>query len=326
MSHRQPGIGSRIRALRVHPPVAESQLQPAGALSYLKTTIFHWKYNAPHEKNRDPLVRAMHHAIIHCKNVEDLDLYYETGFRRSDIPSPLFLQDMWDTMGQNLRKLKVECPSEKFGLLLDASATVTNLEELKITIPLIRSLDSIHQSTSAIVTSRPLIAFVQTQRYSLRSLVLTSFEFLNLTSYINEFGYFPCLNQLKITLTFNHITLPIPSTLTRFLDMHKATLQTIDIQRNYKGTDTTYSTWISQELPTLEFPVLQTLRIGIWICQFPYVPQLRVLDIFIRHRDSIPEMIDGLHRSSGRSKVKEVIHRSKTSLRIKLSTPHLQTA
>lgn len=201
-----------------------------------------------------------------------------------------------------------------------------NLEELAILIPLVRSLRSIYPNTSARPISRPLIVFVQAQRNSLRSLTLTSFEHLNLTSYVYELGYFPCLNQLKLKLTFDDITLPNPPALTHFLEMHKATLQIINIQHHYGTESTTYSAWISQELPTLEFSALQTLGIGIWTCQFPQVPRLRTLDIPVGLSDSIPKLIEGLHRSSGKRQVKQVAFTSSNTLRFELHNPHCQTA
>lgn len=110
--HRQPSIGSRIRALHVYPPVAAPQPQPTGVLSYLKAIFSDRKSNTPHEKEQALLVEALHRAIVYCKNVEDLDLYHESEFGLNDDPSPLFLQDMWAVVGQNVRKLEVECPSE----------------------------------------------------------------------------------------------------------------------------------------------------------------------------------------------------------------------
>lgn len=320
--HRQPEINRRIRALRVNTPLVIPQPRPAGVFSYLKTMFFHWKHKPRPE---DLVIKAMHRAIIHCKNVEDLDLYHESALGLDHIPYPLFLQDMWATVGQNLRKLKVDSPSERFALLLDAEATisVTNLEELMITISRIRSLRSRVQSMSTIATSHPLIAFVQAQRHSLQSLTLTSRERLNLASYIDGFGYLPSLKQFKIRVTFNPITFPNPSTLTRFLNMHKATLQIIDIQCNYEYE--TYSAWISHDLPALEFPVLQTLGIGMWTSQFPQVPRLRILDICIDHYDTISEMIEGLHRSSGKNKVKQFDYIFNNTLRVELHDPHCPT-
>lgn len=142
-----------------------------------------------------------------------------------------------------------------------------------------------------------------------------------MSSYFGELGYFPCLRQLRILVIIDHLALPNPSTLTRFLDAHKATLESIIIVPKIEEMDKTYSSWISGEFTNLDLPALQSLKIGFWGHAFPKVPRLTSLSLSVHHSDCIPLMIEELERSSGNRKVKRVTRITTTELKVELMPP-----
>lgn len=283
----------------------------------------HSKQTTRRKQRNTAIIKALYLAIVNCKNVRDLTLHHEAEFGCNDAPCPVFLENMWSVIGPNLRKLQIISPWDRLSLLLEAGATlpVANLEELSITFILLRSFDFMTWSPTPLAISRPFIQFAQSQRHSLRSLTISSFERLDMSSYFGELGYFPCLRQLRILVIIDHLALPNPSTLTRFLDAHKATLESIIIVPKIEEMDKTYSSWISGEFTNLDLPALQSLKIGFWGHAFPKVPRLTSLSLSVHHSDCIPLMIEELERSSGNRKVKRVTRITTTELKVELMPP-----
>ncbi|KAF9467640.1 hypothetical protein BDZ94DRAFT_972268 [Collybia nuda] len=320
---REPSIGHRIRSLYVRPPTIELGPPRAGVLSSLKNIIYHSHRSIRRKKRNNAILKALYLAIPNCKNVRELTLHHEAGFATKDTPSPVFLQNMWSVVGPNLRKLRIISPWERLSLLLEEKATlpVTNLEELSITFILLRSFENVPWSPVPILTSRSFIAFAQSQRHSLQSLTISSFERLEMSSYFEELGYFPRLKQLRILVMMDRHTLPQPSSLTRFLDMHKDTLETIGIIPKIERMDETYRTWISGEFTTLEFPALQSLKIGSWGFAFPHVPRLTLVSLNVRHPSYIRSVKRELERASGNRKISKIRHITNTDLEVELVPP-----
>lgn len=292
-------------------------------ISSLKSIIRRAKRSNRQEDQDNLVVKALHLAIMRCRNVRELFLHQESEFGHDDAPSPIFLRNMWAVTGLNLRKVRIISPSERLPLLLDLDLTmpVKNLEELIITFVLVRSFEFLMWSPNPIAISRPFIAFAQSQRHSLQSLAITSSDRLDLTSYFAELGFFPCLRKLRILVVIDQLSLPMPSTLTRFMDAHKTTLQGIEICPRVEEIDSTYTTWISGEFAALELPALQALKIASWAPRFPKVPRLTLFFLTIPRQDDIPTMIKALRQSSGDRKITQIVHVTPIELRLELAPP-----
>jgi hypothetical protein len=134
------------------------------------------------------------------------------------------------------------------------------------------------------VVGPAFVAFAQSQRHSLQSLTLSSFENMDVSPIFEGLGHFPRLRELHILITITRHSLSAPTT--RFMHAHKNTLEALVIQPNYhyNPSDKTFAIWVSRHSSTIAFPVPRSLKIELWATfrwtsVLPHAP--RLVSLFI---------------------------------------------
>lgn len=243
----------------------------------------------------------------------------------SSMIAPLFrLSDCFSglcgaSMGPNLRKLTINATTwKKFPLLLDSTLTtpVTRFEELSVTLCPSSSINLPINPTPGAVGAA-FVAFANSQRHSLQLLTISSFEKIDLSAIFISLGHFPVLKELRLLVFMDRRHLSKSSTLTGFLRSHKDTLETLVVPRSHTFTPIreptpAFVTWL-KEFSTLEFPSLQTLKIGLLpasplTSMIPLVPRLTSLylsDTVLNHED-VANIIKNLDRSSTNQQLKRL--------------------
>jgi hypothetical protein len=255
----------------------------------------------------------MHRIIVQCKNVQELSL---TLHDSHTIPSfTLFLKNMWIIVGPNLRKLTIDATWEKLPLLLDLTLTapIKHLEDLNVRLIVGEHYSPIANPGPQAIEAA-FVAFVQSQRHSLQSLTLSSFEHMDLSSIFDGLGHLSYLRELHLRIALNRHRLPLPSTLTCFLRAHKDTLQSLSLQPDFHWPyllDVTYATWVNMEFSALKLPALLELKIGLWkpfhwTSVLPHAPRLTSLVVTdaVLIYDEIENMTKDLQRASASRSIK----------------------
>lgn len=228
------------------------------------------------------VTHAAGEAMCNCSNLQEVTIVLHDHCSLPTFTS--FLSTLWTSLASSIRRLNMDVTLEKLQTLLLPLVMSPNvflgLEELHIDIATSRFHISVDHK---ILIADLLLPFLNRLKSTLKSLALSSSEYLDLTPIFCGLEQFPALHSLEIFTTFSSLCLSEPSALTRVLQLHKQTLQQFSltprprVSTTSRVTDSSYDRWLEQDLSKLVLPNLRKLEIN----QVPFIGYIRPFSVTV---------------------------------------------
>lgn len=206
-------------------------------------------------------------ALARCQRVEEITIVLHDLLPPPTFPT--FLRAMWTSLGPRLSKLNIDATLVKLPLLFDPDIArdLSRLTDLNIHLAVSR-FPYVSQRNSLI--PQILLPFIVSLKGTLESLTLSSAEVLDLSPLFHGLGYFPHLQKLDLHIVMNRLTtLTDPHALTFFMTLHKYNLRHFSMRVHHPSvlnnpSDVSYEIWVTETLSNIEFPVLESLTLGLY--------------------------------------------------------------
>lgn len=279
-SCRDPAVAKRVRILHIYPGFLKESLERDRLESILRRSLLHRLvelleqklfFNSKHPKSRlsrtlkrtEDVVRTMLEVLRGLPNITD---YYVTWCGLPYISSTAvpFVSTVFQA---NLRKLSLDLSLENVPSLLGPSFHVQNLEELHLCIH--SESDSIIQSPvdQNDIMKYHLAPAISRHHLTLQILIIESWNATDLSPLFQAIRPLPALQELSVGIPIESIHLGDPKGFSRFLNIHRSNLHSLQLRTTQYGGHAlsadpiSFGSWVKAAITNVELAKLRVLDI-----------------------------------------------------------------